>query len=169
MRHLILIAFTLSGGVLASCATSIPFDRPPEKFPSAAELSKREAVSQLTCIKDPAKPVARSPGLYPFSDGIRTGRVEFIFDLDEAGKTKNIRIRSASEEVFVPHAFKTVETWQYEARQLGEPANKRENLCSSLTFMLQDERGRAIPTWTDIEEQTKAYQRYKRYLENQKK
>lgn len=143
------------------------FERPPENFASAADLSKREAASKLPCNSDGAKPVERPLALLP-SGAIRIGRtgyVRFIFDLDDAGGVTNLRIREATEERFIPPSLTALDMWKYEEKYAGEPAAKRKNICSSMHFNINDERGRLTPTWRDVETQTAAYEKYKAYLE----
>jgi len=158
-KHICLIS---TGLFLAGCATQPkPFDTPPARFASAAELAKRDAAKALKCNTDGAEPTFRSPGLFPFDAVDRSGRVAFIFDLDDAGKPIHLRITNATEEVFVQPTRKAVATWEYAAKVPGEVVSKRENICSSLNFALQDDRGRRIPTWTDIELKNRTYQKYK--------
>ena len=150
---------------LGGCKTMPPFDEAPSNFASASELTKRDVAGKIQCNKNPATPIVRIPAVMP-PNSIRTGKVTFVFDLDDAGTPTNVRIRNATEELFIPNTLRSLETWKYTARSPAEPLSKRKNLCASQTFKLTDERGRMIPSWTDVKQRNKTYQRYKNYLAN---
>ena len=161
MRLNSILCYATAGIILMGCATSPPpFDKKPDSFPTAAQLAKRQATNQIECNKNGAAPIVRIPPIFP-PTAFRTGVVNFMFDLDDQGAPINIRVKDATEEVFVRPAVKNVKKWKYTGKRPGEAESKRKNLCSRLTFMLQDERGRKIPTWVDIEQKNSAYKRYK--------
>jgi len=143
------------------------FDEAPSKFASASELAKRDAAEKIQCNKNPAAPIVRIPAYMPPS-AIRTGKVNFVFDLDDAGTPTNVRIIKATEELFIPNTLSSLKTWKYTAKSPKELMSKRKNLCSSQTFKLTDERGRVLPTWEDVKLKNKTYQRYKNYLANKR-
>ena len=156
------MALTLSAAVLTSCASKPPpFDSNPPAPLSAKILADRAAVSKIKCNGDPSKPLVRIPPIFPIR-ALRTGRTNFIFDLEDSGTPINIRIIDATEEIFVRPTVKAVEKWKYAAKMPGEAESKRKDICSRLTFRLQDERGRVIPMWTDIEAKNETYQKYKK-------
>jgi len=165
MPRISIICFVALVIVLGGCKTMPPFDEEPSQFASDSELAKRDAARKVQCNKNPVTPIVRIPALMP-SSSIRTGKVSFVFDLDDAGTPTNVRIRKATEELFIPNTLRSLETWKYTARSPAEPLSKRKNLCSSQTFKLTDERGRVIPTWEDVKQRNKSYQKYKNYLAN---
>lgn len=168
MRIFTLSYFILGGLCLTGCATnSIPFDKKPSSFASASVLAKRTAAAQTKC-NDGAKPITRLPPIMP-KNAFRTGHVSFIFDLDDTGALENIRVTKATEEIFVRPTLRSLETWKYTERSQGEPASNRKNICSSLMFSFRDERGMNIPTWSDVEAENAAYQRYKNILASLKR
>jgi len=149
MRLMTFIGLSLSGAALMGCAATAPsftskpasFDSVPTKFASAAEQAKRDEAAKIKCNTDASKPTNRTTPNYPFEKGVRSGKVKFIFDLDDFG----MPIKP------------------------GEPASKRMNICSSLNFTIWDDEGREIPTWPDVEDQNETYNKYKTYLENRKR
>jgi len=162
MRLTRYITLSLSAAALAGCASSgPPFDSNPPNPPSASVLADRAALSKIQCNADASNPIVRIPPAFP-PRAIRTGRTEFIFDLDDAGMPINIRITSATEEIFIRPSLKSVRKWKYAAKSPTEPESNRKNLCSRLTFRLQDARGRIIPTWDDVAAKNDTYKRYKR-------
>lgn len=155
-----------AGLLLLGCAATYPaFDKTPDRFASVEELAKREATRQITCNSDGPDATTRVPPIYPH-EGFRSGRVAFMFDLDDAGKPINIRITEASEETFVRYTVRSLEQWKYPAKSPTEPLSKRKNLCSSLVFTLRDDNDYIIPSWTDVVEESEAYLNYKAYLQS---
>lgn len=146
-----------------ACATSNKapaFDSNPLSTASAAKLEARAAASKIQCNTDAAEPIVRIPSYFP-PRAIRTGQTRFVFDLDDVGTPTNVRIVHATEEVFVQPTLRSLKKWKYAEKRPGEPESKRKNLCSVMTFRLQDERGRIIPTWDDIVAKNEAYRKYK--------
>ena len=165
MQKLISLSLVCAMMVGAGCASAPgPFNSAPTSFASESELANRASAKAITCNSDPADVVFRSPGIFPFESADRSGRVRFIFDLDDAGKPINLQITEATEEAFIPSTLKAVSEWAYAPKKSGELSAKRENICSSLNFVLRDDLGRRIPTWTDIVQENSAYQKYKEYV-----
>jgi len=158
------IGGVIGGAALIGCASTLPaFDSDPPAPLSAETLKARAEASAVECNKDPVRPIIYVPPTF-ILEGLRSGRVSFVFDVSDIGRPQNIRVTEASEAAFVQPATKSVMKWKYVPKGRNEPASKRQNICTTVVFKLVDEQGREIPTWKDIETQNETYQDYKRGL-----
>jgi len=97
--------------------------------------------------KDDVVPLERVPPIMP-SRARRSGHVNVVFDVDENGKPFNIRVLSATEDIFIKPAVKSVEKWMYSPIGRGEEdvvAKTRKDVSNKITFRLTDQLGRVIP------------------------
>ena len=174
MRSTKHMALILSSAAIIGCASSTPaFDSNPVMTAPAATLESRaELAAAKVCddavlknkavseTKTTSETVIRFPPIFP-SRAVRSGQVKVIYDLDDAGMPINIRVIDATEEIFVRPAVRSVARWKHSPKAPDKPASKRQDICSKITFQLQDERGRKIPTWRDIETKNETYKKYK--------
>ncbi|WP_154813602.1 energy transducer TonB [Hellea balneolensis] len=93
---------------------------------------------------DSAIPVMRIPPIMP-SRARRSGHVNFKFDVSDEGKPINVEVVSATEDVFVKPATKSLKEWDYEPIQEDDTPESRKGLVTKITFRLTDERGNILP------------------------
>lgn len=93
---------------------------------------------------DAAIPVMRIPPIMP-GRARRSGHVNFKFDVSDEGKPINIEVVSATENVFVEPALKSLKVWDYEPLQADDNPESRKGLVTKITFRLSNERGKIIP------------------------
>lgn len=93
------------------------------------------------------KPKHRQVGRMP-SRALKSGfsgQCNFIFDIDEMGKTTNIDVYHCSDQKFKYPTKKAVEDWEYEPPlQAGVPAIAT-GISSSMKFVIRDKKGRKCP------------------------
>lgn len=119
----------------------------------SGELEEAEAAGLCECwpfndYKGKALPILRVPPIMP-PRAERSGHVIVKFDLSETGLPINITKVSASSEVFVKSALKSVKGWRFSSVEdmLGEdydPKN-RQGIVNTITFRLSDQNGKIIP------------------------
>lgn len=93
------------------------------------------------------KPKFRIPAGIPprFVASGFSGKCNFIFDIDEMGKTSNIDVYLCTDSQLKRSAKKAIEKWTYEPpMQAGVPAIAT-GVSSSMTFMIRDKKGRKCP------------------------
>ena len=93
------------------------------------------------------KPKFRKPAGMPpraFKSGF-SGQCNFIFDIDEMGKTTNIDVYLCTAPLFKTSTRQAIEDWTYEPpMQAGVPAIAT-GISSSMTFITSDKKGKKCP------------------------
>lgn len=119
----------------------------------AGDLEEAEAAGLCECwpyedYKGKPLPILRVPPIMP-PRAERSGHVIVKFDLNETGLPINITKVSASSEVFVKSALKSVEGWRYSSvdEMPGEDFDPKDRLglVNTITYRLTDEHGKLIP------------------------
>lgn len=119
----------------------------------AGDLEKAEEAGLCECwpfedYKGKALPILRVPPIMP-RRAERSGHVIVKFDLNETGLPINITKVSASSEVFVKSALKSVEGWRFSPIENvpndDYDPKDRQSIINTITFKLSDENGRLIP------------------------
>lgn len=119
----------------------------------AGKLTEAEAAGLCECwpydnYKNQPLPLVRTPPIMP-PRAERSGHVVVKFDLTDTGLPINISKVSASSEVFVKSALKSVEGWRYSAvadkTDEGYDPEARKGLTNVITYRLSDVDGSLIP------------------------
>lgn len=119
----------------------------------AGDLEKAEAAGLCECwpydnYKNQPFPLVRTPPIMP-PRAERSGHVVVMFDLTDTGLPVNITKVSASSEVFVKSALKSVEGWRFSA--VSDKTDEdfdpeaRKALTNVIRFRLSDVDGSFIP------------------------
>lgn len=92
-------------------------------------------------LADEMVPLIRIPPVMP-RDARRSGHVKVVFDIDEAGKVENARVKSSSSKIFEAAALKSLKGYRYTP---NAPADKRKGIETKITFRLSRANGKIIP------------------------
>lgn len=90
------------------------------------------------------KPVKREPGKMP-SKAYVSGFSIVQFDLDDAGKPKNVEALVAwPKDLYEKPSLRAIQKWEYSPRTSAETDSDREDILVTLRYMLTDRSGDII-------------------------
>lgn len=90
------------------------------------------------------KPLVRFPASFP-SRVQKSGHCFLIYDINEKGKPKNIKVGYCTDEVFSKKAVKSLKKWKYEPAMRDDVPVLRKTAKTKIRFQLADECGNILP------------------------
>ncbi len=109
------------------------------------ETPKLDRKSFSIAVSDrDAQPLVRIPPIMP-PRAEKSGHCKVRFDVSPEGQPFNVMTTYCSSSVFKRSSIKSVQKWKYQPKvQDGRPVS-RAGVESTITYKLEDERGRLIP------------------------
>ncbi len=115
----------------------------------AGRLEEAEQAGLCECwpfenYKNQALPLLRVPPILP-RRAKRSGHVNVMFDVSEAGKPINIQVLNSTDSVFEKPTLDSVAKWRYQAAEDAPEDQSRKGVANKVSFILADIHGRVIP------------------------
>jgi hypothetical protein len=91
-----------------------------------------------------ATPCFRIPPQMP-EGAKRSGHCQMVFDVDETGQPRNIRVTFCTDPIYEAPSMGTIHWWHYTPKTERGQALVQTGIESKMTFRLADEAGNLIP------------------------
>ena len=123
---------------------SLKFMLDNEELEEGMAICRAERAREEDPDNADAKPCVRVPPIMPWRAYL-SGHCHVRFDIDDEGKSQNIRLEGCSEEIFAGPTKAAVRLWKFLPKTVDGKPVEFKDVENKLTFRLTDDKGALIP------------------------